>query len=124
MTKRDIDTATRFGFFCWLQSFEAELLKIQDVVNIDYDLNGFFSDIHQVICIIKYDIRPIRTDYFDARTKLKKSVIRAANAFDLYKTSDLIEDYGEHFYFVFGCTGAWKQKNTVSSATGNGTDLL
>lgn len=34
-----------------------------------------------------------------------------ASANDLYKTSDTIEDYGEHFYFVFGCTQEWRDKN-------------
>lgn len=124
MTQRDIETATRFGFLEWLQSFEAELLKIPDVVKVEYDLDGFHSNIFQVICIIKYDIRTNRDDYWNARSKLQTSVLLTARANDLYKTSDTIEDYGEHFYFVFGCTGAWKQKNTVPAATGNGTDLL
>lgn len=124
MRQRDVDAATRFGFVDWLRAFDEELLRIHDVVNVEYDLTGFYSNIFYVICIVKYDIRANRDDYWIARSKLQTSVLLTAKENNLYKTSDTIEDYGEHFYFVFGCTRTWRQKNTVPAATGNGTDLL
>ena len=111
MTQRDIETATRFGFLDWLRSFDAELVTIQNVEKVEYDLSGFYSDIYEVICIVKYDIALRREDYWYARAFLKHSVINTAKNFDLYKTEDEIEDFGAHFYFVFGCTKKWRKEH-------------
>ena len=111
MTQRDIETATRFGFLDWLRSYDEELMKIPDIEKVEYDLDGFFSDIYQVVCIVKYDIGLLRDDYWDARSKLKQSVMNTASSFNLYKTVDKIEDMGQHFYFVFGCTEKWKKEH-------------
>ncbi len=69
MRKRDIKTAEQFGILEQCKAFEADLLKIKDIVpdksddDIPFDLNGFLSNIYYVIIVPQYDIRGDREDY-------------------------------------------------------------
>ena len=114
MRTKDIKIAEQFGIIVRCKAFESDLLKIRDIVpdkmddGIGFDLTGFLSDIHQVIIIPKYDIRADRDDYWDARQRLREEVIAVAEKYDLYPSGDRIEDYGEHFYFVFTCGKSWR----------------
>lgn len=114
MRKREIEIAEEFGFLDRCKSFEADLLKIPGIVpdrgddGIPFDLSGFLSEIHQVIIVPKYDIRGDRDGYWEARNVLKSSVVELAEQYDLHRSGDLIEDHGEHFYFVFSCGQSWK----------------
>lgn len=114
MRTRDIKTAELVGIAERCKAFERDLLKIKDIVpdkfhdGIPFDLDGFLSEIYQVIIVPRYDIRADRTDYWEARSQLKKSVIALAKKYDLYRTEDPVEDYGEHFYLVFRCGDSWK----------------
>ena len=73
MGARDIKTAEKFGILERCRAFETDLLKIKDIVpdksddGIPFDLDGFLSDIHQVIIVPQYDIRANRDDYWEAR---------------------------------------------------------
>lgn len=113
MRTKEVQIAERYGILARVQSFEADLLKIKDIVSSEFDngvcfdLNGFLDDMRYVIIIPKYDIRASREDYFAARTQLRASVIELAASYDLHRTCDPIEDYGEHFYFVFDCGSSW-----------------
>lgn len=113
----DIRTAEQFGILERCQAFEKELLQIKDIVpdtsddGIPFDLNGFLSNIFQVIIVPKYDIRADRDDYWEARKQLKESVIALAGRYDLYRTEDSIEDQGAHFYFVFRCGKTWREQH-------------
>ena len=113
MRERVIETAKRFGILEWCRAFEKGLLKIEDVVpdisddGIPFDLDGFSSGIFQVIIVPRYDIRASRDDYWEARKQVKERVIALAEKYDLHRTEDRIEDYGEHFYFVFHCGESW-----------------
>lgn len=114
MRERDIKISKQFGVFERCSAFESGLLKIKDVVpdesdsGIPFDLTGFLSGICQVIIVPKYDIRANRDDYWEARRQLLVSVIALAGEYDLHRTEDCIEDYGEHFYFVFRCGKTWR----------------
>lgn len=116
MRERDIKTAEQFGILERCKAFENDLLQIKDIVpdksddGIPFDLDGFLSDIFQVIIVPKYDIRATRDDYWEARKQLRESVIALAEKYDLYPSGDRIEDYGEHFYFVFTCGKTWRCK--------------
>lgn len=114
MRERDVNAAKMFDVLEKCQAFERDLLRIKDVVpdefeeGIPFDLNGFYSNIFQVIVLPKYDIRANREDYWGARAQLKDSVIALAEKYDLHRTGDRIEDHGEHFYFVFNCGASWQ----------------
>lgn len=115
MRAKDVETANRFGILERCRAFEKALLGIEDIVpdksddGIPFDLSGFLSDIPHVIIVPRYGIRADRDDYWEARKRLKERVIALAKEYDLYRTGDRIEDYGEHFYFVFCCGKVWGQ---------------
>lgn len=114
MRRRDIQIAEQFGILERCKAFEKELLQIKDIVpdkfddGIPFDLNGFLSSIFQVIIVPQYDIKANRDDYWEARKHLKESVVALAEKYDLHRTNDRIEDYGELFYFVFRCGTSWR----------------
>lgn len=116
MRNREEQVAERFGILERCKAFESDLLKIKDIVpsesdhGVCFDLDSFLSDMWCVIIVPKYDIRANRNDYWKARSDLRVSVIELAERYDLHRTGDPIEDYGEHFYFVFSCGASWKQK--------------
>lgn len=115
MRTRDIKTAEQFGILERCRAFERDLLKIKDIVSdksddgMPFDLDGFLSSIFQVIIVPQYDIRADRDDYWEARRHLKKNVVALAEQYDLHRTEDSIEDYGQHFYFVFRCGKTWRK---------------
>ena len=114
MRVRDAEIAKRYKVIDRCKAFESDLLEIKDIVpdkmddGIGFDLTGFLSDIHQVIIIPKYDIRANRGDYWEARRQLRENIVALAGKYDLYPSGDRIEDYGEHFYFVFTCGKSWR----------------
>lgn len=114
MRARDAQTAEQFGILERCRAFERELLQIKDIMpdksddGIPFDLDGFLSNIFQVIIVPRYDIGADRDDYWEARKQLKESVVALAEKYDLHCTDDRIEDYGEHFYFVFRCGTSWR----------------
>lgn len=114
MRARDAKIAEQFGILERCKAFEEELLKIMDIVpdtsddGIPFDLNGFLSSIGYVIIVPQYDIQADRDDYWEARKQLRESVVALAEKYDLHRTNDRIEDYGEHFYFVFRCGETWR----------------
>ena len=118
MRTRDIKTAEQFGILERCKAFEADLLKIKDIVpdkfddGIPFDLDGFLSNIFQVIIVPQYDIRADRDDYWEARQHLRESVVALAEKYDLYPSGDRIEDQGAHFYFVFRCGKTWRDGST------------
>ena len=92
-----------------IESLTKDLLSIRYAVGVEYDLNSFLDNIPQVIFLVKYDI-PVRLDdYFKVRTKFKQDVIEVAKQHGLHKSEDTIEDYGEHFYFVFYHDKTWRE---------------
>lgn len=114
MRTRDIKTAEQFGILERCKAFEADLLKIKDIVpdksddGIPFDLSGFLSNIFQVIIVPQYDIRADRDDYWEARQQLRENVVALAEKNDLHPSGDRIEDQGAHFYFVFRCGQTWR----------------
>lgn len=115
MRIRDSKIAEQFGLLERCKAFESDLLIIKDIVSdksddgIPFDLTGFLSNIHQVIIVPQYNIRADREDYWEARKQLRESIITLAEKYDLHPSGDSIEDYGEHFYFVFSCGTSWTE---------------
>lgn len=98
MRDRDVKTATSFGILEKCKAFERDLLRIDgietDHEGVDFDLNGYLSEIWQVIIIPKYDTRK-------DLTQIVEKTLEVAKDHGLTRTSDRIEDYGAHFYIVF-----------------------
>ena len=51
MKEREVRTTKKFGILDKCQELEQELLQIGRVEKIEFDLNGFYSDIYQVIIL-------------------------------------------------------------------------
>lgn len=109
MKQRTMETAERFCILEKVQAFESELRTIQGVVDVEFDLDGFYDNMRYVIFLVKYDIHAAIEDYFQRRKELVVNCLRIAADNDLAHTEDRIEDYGEHFYFVTRCGETWKR---------------
>lgn len=108
---RDLERkiAEKFGVLERCERLEAQLLSLPECSGVEFDLNGFYDNMNQVILLVGYDIDVRREDYFEARRKFLIQVSDILEKHDLYSCGDRIEDYGEHFYFVRQCGRAWKQ---------------
>lgn len=111
MNDKNYKTAERFHILERIQKLETDLLGIIGVVSVEFDLDGFYDDLDQVIFLVKYDIPVSDTLYFVMRNVLKNAVIETASRNGLTRTEDTTEDYGEHFYFVFNC-GNWTKEES------------
>ena len=98
--------AERYGITDKCASLEQDLMNIDGVTSVEFDLNGFLDDIHQVIALVGYDYHKIRSTWSLAGKVLEKALLYH----DLNDSGDLIEDYGEHLYFVFYCGQSWLKK--------------
>ncbi len=107
MKERTLNTAKRFSILDKVEKFKKELLDIDGVVEVDFDLDGFYDDLNQVIFLTKYHVDVKRNDYFTTRKNLINKIIMVANNNGLKRTEDRIEDYGEWFYFVTSCGNRW-----------------
>lgn len=114
MRERDLEIAKNFGVLERVQEFEKKLLEIDHVVDVEFDLDCFLSDIRQVIFLPKYDIPVSLPDYYEVRRAMLQQVIDVANSFGLKPSGDRIEDYGEHFYIVRSCDNSWVLKQEVN----------
>lgn len=96
---RQIKTAERFGILPLIEKLQAELLAIDGVEDVDFDLDGFWDNIPYVILIPRYNI-PGGDDYFRRRRVMLTKILQEAERNGLHRTNDSIEDYGVHFYIV------------------------
>ena len=93
-------TAIKFGILEQCEALEKDLLTIPHCVSVEFDLDGFYDNLNQVIFLIKYDIDVPLEQYYFARRVFKFQVLEVAANHGLTPSGDAIEDYGEHFYFV------------------------
>lgn len=110
MKKQGIETARRFGVLDMCAAFETDLLKIPGVSSVEFDLSGFYDNMHELIFLTGYNIDVRRADYFEALHKMRAAIVETAQAHDLTSTGDRIEDYGAHLYFVRRCGKSWDAK--------------
>ena len=110
---RHAQTARRFGIYEQCEHLEADLLKIPGVVSVEFDLDGFYDNMHELIFLTEYQITEKGADYFQAFRAMKLAIIQTAMAHDLTSTGDAIEDYGKHLYFVRRCGASWDRKEAV-----------
>lgn len=84
---------------------DEDLMNIDGVTGVEFDLNGFLDDIHQVIVLVGYDFRIVTR-----KLRLAVDVVNTAYLHGLEESGDRIEDYGEHLYLVFNCGPSWPKK--------------
>ena len=97
--------AERYGIAEKCASLERDLLGIDGVTGVEFDLNGFLDDIYQVIVLIGYDFHIVTS-----KLRLAVDVVNTASLHGLEESGDRIEDYGEHLYLVFNCGPSWPKK--------------
>ena len=98
LNERNRRTAEQHGILPLIEKLQADLMAIEGVEDVDFDLDGFWSNIPYVIFLPKYNITG--DDYFKQRRILLNRILQEAAKFGLFRTGDSIEDYGEHFYIV------------------------
>ena len=100
LNERDRKTADLYGITERVEKLQKELLQIEGVRDVDFDLSGFLSNIPYVIFLPEYDIDVRLDDYFERRRKLLTEAVRVAAENGMMRTEDRIEDMGQHFYIV------------------------
>lgn len=111
LRERERRTANNFGITELVENLKTALLAIQGVVSVEFDLDGFWNNMNQVIILTGYEIP--YDNYFPARRQMVDSIISTAIDHGLTRTEDQIEDYGAHLYFVFSCDKCWNTKHPV-----------
>lgn len=104
---RHAETAQRFNIKGKCERLETALLAIPEVTEVEFDLDGFYDHLQQVIFLTKYSLDPAREDYFTARREMLTRIAKVAETHGLTPSGDRVEDYGEHFYFVRSCDSSW-----------------
>lgn len=100
LDERQRKTAERFGLTEKIEKFQRELLEIEYIEDVEFDLDGIYDDINEVIILTKYNIPVSAENYYSLRRKMTEEALETANKNGLRKTQDEIEDYGEWLYFV------------------------
>lgn len=110
-TQRTIDT---FNLNIKIDKLERELKEIKIdgvvdnvIVDVDFDLDGFYDNFNQVIILPKYNIDVRLNNYYQIRRNMIYKILEVAKENGLKRTSDSIEDYGKCLYIVFTCDSTW-----------------
>ncbi len=98
LNERNRKTAEAHGILPLIEKLQTNLMAIDGVEDVDFDLDGFWDNIPHVIFLPKYHITG--DDYFKRRRILLTKILQEAEACGLFRTGDSIEDYGQHFYIV------------------------
>ena len=109
MDIHSMKTAEKYGKLSEILQLERALLSVRHCEKVEFDLNGFYDNMNQVIILPFYDIMVNDPQYYSKRTQFKQDIIKVCNRYRLTRTEDTIEDYGSCFYMVFqGINGAWR----------------
>ena len=100
--------AERFGILDRLQALEDDLLKIEGVSDIDFDID-YYDEIPEVILIPRYNVPddPDPGNWFRRRANQLRLIIETCAKHHLFNSGDRIEDYGEHWYIVREPDSTW-----------------
>lgn len=98
LNERNRKTAEVYSILPVVEKLQADLMALDGVEDVDFDLDGFWSNIPYVIFLPKYNITG--DDFFKRRRVLLTKILQEAESNGLFLTGDSIEDYGEHFYIV------------------------
>ena len=115
--KQSEQQAMRFGILDRMQELEDDLMKVEGIVNVEFDIRDY-CEIREVILIPKYHIDFHRDDYFAARRKQLQDIAAVCLSHGLRPSGDRIEDYGEHWYIVRTCDKTWPRVDTLTGIGG------
>ena len=62
MNDRTTTTAARFGISEQCAALERDLLTLPGAVKVEFDLDGFYAHMEQVILLVKFDIPAANKD--------------------------------------------------------------
>lgn len=100
--------ALRRGIRGRLQALENDLLQIEGISDIDFDIDTYGDyDVSHVILVPRYHIDVERPDYYDARKAQLHAALDVCEKHDLHSSGDRIEDQGAHWYIVRTCGKTW-----------------
>lgn len=105
-------TAARFGISEQCAALQRDLLTLPGAVKVEFDLDGFYDHMEQVILLVKFDIPVVNENYYRDLRTLRQGVIDTAARHGLTRTPDTIQNYGEHLYFVFHHDSTWEHPVT------------
>jgi len=98
--------ADRFGILSRLQQLESDLLQIEGVEEITFDVANY-DEIPYVIILAKYNIPVSAEDYYARRKAQLVAIFEMCRKHDLFPSGDRLEDYGEHWYIVRKTGKTW-----------------
>lgn len=84
-----------------IKKLQNELLSIQGITDVKFNLDKFYHETYRFIVLIQYDIPRKLRNYYDVHTSLKNNIIHTAKKHGLQTTNDTIDDYGTEFYCTF-----------------------
>lgn len=113
--KRAEQQAAEFGILDKMQALETDLLKIEGVSDIDFDLD-YYDEIHQVILIPRYNVPDGPGNWFKLRANQLARIVEVCENHGLLNSGDRIEDYGEHWYIVRNCSIGWPRSEGTITA--------
>lgn len=116
MNDRTAATAARFGITEQCAALQRDLLTLPGAVKVEFDLDGFYDHLEEVILLVKFDIPVVNENYYRDLRALRQGVIDTAARHGLTRTPDTIENYGEHLYFVFRHDKTWDHPVTEQPA--------
>jgi len=107
--KRAEKDAVRWGILDKMEALEKDLLRIQGIVCVEFDIRGYGDGIRQVILIPQYFVDPALevARYYEARYQQLVSILTTCADHNLYPSGDRIEDMGQHWYIVRSCGPSW-----------------
>ena len=109
---RTAATAARFGISEQCAALQRDLLTLPGAVKVEFDLDGFYDHLEEVILVVKFDIPVVNENYYCDLRALRQGVINTAARHGLTRTPDTIQNYGEHLYFVFHHDSTWEHPVT------------
>mgnify|MGYP003318112385 FL=1 len=98
LNERNRRTAEKCGILPLVEKLQADLMTIEGVEDVDFDLDGFLDNIPYVIFLPKYNL-PM-DGFYTRRKAMLREILEIAARNGLVRTEDSIEDYGEHLYIV------------------------
>lgn len=107
MDENTMEIAGCYGIRERLSRLEAELLSVDDVLRLEYDLSGLCDGLKEIIFIVFHDISVERKDYYSSRSTMLENVLSVMQKNGLSRASDRIEDYETGFYIVTNIGESW-----------------
>lgn len=107
--------AEQFGIMPVIEALERNLLALDGISEIEYDLSGFWTDLPSIIFLPKRNLNLSSPDWYGCRSKLLSDVLTVMREHGLERTGDRIEDYGEHWYIV-SKLAAFTLRNKIAEA--------